>query len=492
MPTISRELQRARAYAQSTGAHVQGGDRAAFHVCAPVGWINDPNGFSLYGGKIHLFFQHHPYDWHWGPMHWGHVTTEDFVRWQLLPEALAPDRAYESGCFSGSAVTWRGRHALIYTSHLDRPGPDGIRQILEQQSLALGDGVDYEKVPEDPILRTEALPEGACARDFRDPRVWEEDGRYRMIVASRRADGLGSYLIYESEDLRGWRFVTELLHSDGHRLGKMWECPDWFPLDGSRVLLLSAQEMEADDEGFHGLNGTAALVGGWEKATETFTPGPPRPIDYGWDFYAPQTVLTADGRRVMIAWMQSWDDDVTPPEQRWAGMMTFPRELRVRGGRLYQAPVRELERYHADSVTVRSVAEKEGRRLTSGRQLDFTLTVEDAAAAVFSLDVAAGGAYRTRLTYDAPAGRLTVDRTHAGMPGDRYPVQIVPLVSVPERAELRAVMDRGSLELFLNGGEQAVSVLIWTDPACGDVILSADAPLRYTFVCHRIEVGEDA
>ena len=104
-------LDRARAF--SARAHVQGGGKAAFHLSSPIGWINDPNGFSVYQGKIHLFFQHHPYSGQWGPIHWGHVVTEDFVSWTLLPEAMAPDQAYESGCFSGSAMQVGEKHVLF-------------------------------------------------------------------------------------------------------------------------------------------------------------------------------------------------------------------------------------------------------------------------------------------------------------------------------------------------------------------------------------------
>lgn len=66
-----------------------------FHVSAPVGWINDPNGFSVYEGKIHLFYQYYPYQREWGLMHWGHSVTSDMIRWEQLPAALAPDQDYD-------------------------------------------------------------------------------------------------------------------------------------------------------------------------------------------------------------------------------------------------------------------------------------------------------------------------------------------------------------------------------------------------------------
>lgn len=62
--------------------------------------MNDPNGFSAYQGKVHLFYQFHPYSEVWEPMHLGHYETEDFIKWTELPVALAPDKAYdEAGCF---------------------------------------------------------------------------------------------------------------------------------------------------------------------------------------------------------------------------------------------------------------------------------------------------------------------------------------------------------------------------------------------------------
>jgi len=40
--------------------------RPRFHFSSPVGWINDPNGFSRYNGLYHMFFQYYPYDVAWG------------------------------------------------------------------------------------------------------------------------------------------------------------------------------------------------------------------------------------------------------------------------------------------------------------------------------------------------------------------------------------------------------------------------------------------
>ena len=114
---MSQVLRDARRYEEEKDKLIDAGDRPAFHLSARVGWMNDPNGFSYYDGQYHLFYQYHPYDSHWGPMHWGHAVSEDLIHWTYLPAAMAPDRPYDrDGCYSGSALTLPdGRQMLMYT-----------------------------------------------------------------------------------------------------------------------------------------------------------------------------------------------------------------------------------------------------------------------------------------------------------------------------------------------------------------------------------------
>ena len=144
---ISTELQKARAYEAEHGAAIPPEQRPVFHLSPRCGWMNDPNGFGIYGGKYHMFYQYYPYASHWDSMHWGHAVSSDLLHWEYLPCALAPDMEYDrEGCFSGSAFPLPdGRHLLMYTGVSREQQENGQFQELQTQNLAVGDGTDYRK-----------------------------------------------------------------------------------------------------------------------------------------------------------------------------------------------------------------------------------------------------------------------------------------------------------------------------------------------------------
>ena len=75
-------------------------------------------------------------------------------------------------------------------------------------------------------------------------------------------------------------------------------------------------------------------------------------IDYGFDFYAPQTMIDSQGRRIMVAWMQSWNRIPLTTGLGWAGAMTFPRELTLdENNQLIQYPIAEIENYRKNNFT---------------------------------------------------------------------------------------------------------------------------------------------
>ena len=493
---ISETLQKARGFEAKYAPFIPNGQRPAFHVTPAIGWMNDPNGFSLYQGEYHLFYQYHPYSCQWGPMHWGHVKTRDFLRWEYLPAALAPDMEYDqNGCFSGSAMELPdGRQLLVYTGVRRRLSPDGRTEEIQTQCQAIGDGVNYDKCPANPMLTDRDLPAGGSALDFRDPKAWRDgDGVYRMVVGNRTRDGSGAVLLYESRDVQNWRFVTTL-DASHNQYGRMWECPDFFPLDGKQVLLVSPQEMSPIGLEFHAGNGTVCFIGSYDPETRQFRREHVQAIDYGIDFYAPQTLLTPDGRRVMIAWMQNWSTTCAVPHDcRWFGQMSLPRELHIRNGRLIQTPVRELEAFRRDRVSYQNVLVNGETYLHGlrGRMVDMTVNVRPVSRdsyACFRVNVARDGEFATTIRYKPDTSILKIDRTRSGSNADIVHTRSFLVRPRDGELELRIVLDRYSVEVFVNGGEQAASAVIYTPQEADAISFDAEGSVlvdveKYDIVC---------
>ena len=473
---ISEALLKARKYEEQYSPYVPEETRPMFHVTGAIGWINDPNGFSVYKGEYHLFFQYHPYKTVWGPMHWGHVKTRDFIRWERLPAALAPDMPYDKdGCFSGSAIELPdGRHLLMYTGVREELREDGTFKPYQTQCLAVGDGRDYEKVAFNPVLTAADLPKGGSEEDFRDPRIWKEDDGYWAVAGNRPADGSGSILLFHSEDAFHWRYMGRVA-SNHRQYGMMWECPDYFRLDGRDVLLVSPQEMSPIGLEFHAGNGTVCIIGEADEKKHLIRDNV-HAIDYGIDFYAPQTLQTPDGRRVMIAWMQNWDTSRSHPStDRLTGQMTIPRELHVRDGRLIQEPVREIKNYYGEKISYRNVPLSTETNLTGirGRTIDMTVNVRPANGSTmyrwFKLNQAKDGEHVTTIRFKPDQAIVRVDRSRCGYRFDIVHVRDFPVYSRHGSIKMRVILDRHSLELFVNDGEQAASFVLYT-PVEADVI----------------------
>ncbi len=487
---MSSSLQKAREYEKNETVKIPIEQKPSFHACSPVGWINDPNGFSIFQDEVHLMCQYHPYTTQWGPMHWAHYKSKDFIKWELLPVCMAPDQEYDSfGCFSGSAIEHDGKHVLVYTGVVVGDDEEGKHFERQTQCLAIGDGVDYEKSDVNPIIGADMLPDGASKVDFRDPKIWKDENTFYVIVGNRNEDGSGQLLLYSSEDLKQWKYCG-VVDKCENRYGKMWECPDMFPLEGKYVILTSPQDMCAEGLEFHSGNGTLCLIGDFDKEQVKFERETESAIDYGLDFYASQTTETKDGRRIMIAWMQSWDNYNTPGEFRWSGQMTVPRELHIKNGRLYQLPVKELENYYANTVNYKDVIVHEAMELegVSGREIDMTIDIQAGDYEEFRIQLAKSQKFYTEISYNAKKGILTFDRNHAGSRRDFICQRSMKVESQDGKIRLRVVMDKYSVEIFANDGEKAMTSLIYTPMDADKILFKTDGTAYIDIVKHDVVV----
>ncbi len=188
-------------------------------------------------------------------MNWAHATSADMIHWRHEPVALSPTSGGpdRDGVFSGSAVLDNGRPTVIYTA-VAPPATaneatlrDGMHTWRETQCLAVAqdDGLRTWKKLQDPVIA--APPAGLAVTGFRDPYVWREGKLWMLILGSGFPHQGGAILLYSSPDLRHWTYLHPLIEGSSSNSqavnpvdsGEMWECPDFFPLGGKHVLLIS-------------------------------------------------------------------------------------------------------------------------------------------------------------------------------------------------------------------------------------------------------------
>lgn len=426
--------------------------RLGYHVSAPAGWINDPNGFCYYKGYYHIFYQYHPYSADWGPMHWGHSRSKDLVHWESLPIALAPDtKADEDGCFSGSAIVKDDVLYLIYTGHhyYDDGDPD---HFWQNQNLAYStDGINFTKYENNPIIAS--APEDNT-HHFRDPKVWEKDGKYYMILGSQGKDGVGRAIIYRSDDLKDWQYLGEIAKANGLTTeGFMWECPDFFELADKDILLLSPQGIEAQGQKYLNLFQTGYFVGNFDYSTNTFKHGGFTELDHGHDFYATQTTLAPDGRRLVFGWMDMWESKFPEKADGWAGALTLLRELELKDDQLYMRPVKEAVQLRTAEISAwnKQVTEK-------------TLLCENEHQAEIALTLTTDQAFELAFTDQDKQVKLTFDQathTFTLLNGDARYASIKP----NSELKLQIFIDTSSLEIFINDGEAVFTERFYFDNA---------------------------
>ena len=363
-----------------------------------------------------------------------------------------------------------GKHVLLYTGVSQKDGKE-----IQNQCIAIGDGKTYEKWQDNPVIKGDIMPEKFDRKDFRDPKIWKKNGRYYCVVGNRYEENCGQIVLFSSADYKNWRYEKVLLRNDGKN-GDMLECPDYLEVDGYPVIICSPQNMHAQKYEFHNGHNSIYIIGDAEKEISDFAWEKKRNLDYGLDFYAPQTTELPDGRRIMVAWMKSWDARVMTKGQKWQGMMTLPRELKIKDGKIWQSPVRELEKYKKNPTiyTEQKISGQMSLDGINGRVIDMTVEPTNVEGREFKVDVAHNEEYTTTFTYYPEKHQIEIDRTYSGVNADVVCVRKIEIAEKHHAPKLHFIMDRYSVELFINDGEQTASVVIPTPLEANEIIFTSD------------------
>lgn len=320
--------------------------RLAFHIMPPTGWLNDPNGLCQFKGINHIYYQYSPLTPNWGMKLWGHVTTKDWITYQEEEPFLFADTSYDKdGVYSGSAYVLDDKIHYFYTGnvkHLDQDY-NYISDGREQNTIEVisKDGVtqDAKRL----VLTNQDYPSNMSCH-VRDPKVFEKDGAYYMVLGARTLEDVGCVILYKSLDLQHWEY--HMCISTKEPFGYMWECPDIFELDGKMFLLCCPQGVKTQGIQFENVYQFGYFELFLDLDQKTYTLSKFKELDHGFDMYAPQSFEDEQGRRIMLAWMgipdASYDNHPTV-EKGWQHALTMPRELYVNNGMLCQKPLQEFQ-----------------------------------------------------------------------------------------------------------------------------------------------------
>lgn len=411
------------------------------HFKAPNCWINDPNGFIWYKGRYHLFYQCFPYSAHWGRMHWGHTVSKDLVNWEEKGIALFPSKTDDrSGCFSGSAIEYKDKMYIYYTGvNYTEEDPENINCCINdtftaaQLMITSEDGMKFDNITDKktviPPIEDKKIGD---KNHTRDPKVWRGKDAWYMVLGST-VDKNGRLLFYKSSDLKTWQYLN-YCEKDG--FGWMWECPDFFEIDGKGVTIFSPMGFFNDGNGYDSV--AVCMLSSFDENTGKMELSEDYQLfDYGIDLYAPQSTTDKDGNRVVIAWARMPEAIITEKGE-WCGMMCIPRIVNVKNNHVYIRPHTNVKN---SFITKLSAPKK------SGYMLKTTLKNGE------SINV---GGYVIKREND----KITTDRSKVfNIKGNYRLIAETPVIN--DGYELEIYVDEHLVEVFINNGEYVISNVVY-------------------------------
>ena len=406
--------------------------RPQTHFTPRKGWHNDPNGLIWHEGEYHLFYQHNPYDREWGNMHWGHAVSKDLIHWEELPIALRPDE--HGTMFSGSTVIDYQNTAgfnkgnipamvAIYTA-------DSPEKQVQCIAYSLDKGRTFTKYSGNPIIDSKAQWN---SKDTRDPKVFWYAPNNEWVMALNERDG---HSIYTSPNLKDWKYES---HTTG-----FWECPELFelPVDGDKNNTKWIM---------YGASSTY-MIGVFNG--KTFTPELGKYYYTTGSIYAAQTftnIPESDGRRIQIGWGRI----TQPASMPFNSQMLLPTELSLRttkdGIRLFSNPIKEIEMLQTPVFHKKDISAKEANELlrayndTGCVRIRFTIKLSHATDAGLQLYG------QSLLRYD-----LNFNLVNGVFYSPEDPTSMDISADV--------ILDRTSVEVFIDNGAYSYSMLRKADP----------------------------
>lgn len=412
--------------------------RPGYHFVMPEGvaFPFDPNGAIYWKGRYHLFYIFQDRTSGKKSDHWGHVSSTDLFHWHHHPTRLL-DGMYSGNCF----INGDGVPTICY------------HQVDEGNAMAVAlddDLNEWRKLESNPITpRTEEGDEHHGKYSSWDPFAWLEGDTYYAIFGGKRP------AIAKAPALSGeWKYVGDLFaHGvEGVPLDEDVSCAELFRLGDVDVLLCISHTL-----------GCRYYLGEWKN--EQFHPKSHELLSWvDNSFFAPESLLDNQGRRIMWAWLFDYPKFGVRAEHSWSGTMSLPRILSINdAGQLLVDVPKEIESLRYDPVVAKPVALQSDADLVidevRGNSLELYVEMESSDAQEFGVKVCASpdGQEFTVISYNQGKGKLQVDARKSGPQDRANTIEAAPFeLQDGERLKLRVFVDKSVVEVFANGRQAVV------------------------------------
>jgi sucrose-6-phosphate hydrolase SacC (GH32 family) len=425
-----------------------------YHLMHPGGDSSpgDPNAAFYLDGTYHLhYILQHPWN---GKRSFAfvHVTSPDMLHWTWQPTKLQPSFTGH-GMFSGTGfITKDGKPAAIYHG-----AGSGRNQIAIAKDNQLS---DWEK----PYPVEVRNADGTEAK----MRHWDPDCFLIGDTYYGYSGGQNSPL-FKSKDLKNWTYVGKFLQHDmpDVAIGEDISCGNFFKIGDPSDKLGTGKWMLLCIS--HPL-GCRYYLGDWDAKAEQFVPEKHGRMNWRFEdqpleppyrgFFAPESVLTPDGRRVMWAWLTMPDGGIVSRT-----IQSLPRELSLPAdGLLRIKPLRELESLRYDPVTHENITVNPPANQLAGGFGRQRITALNAEALEIRVTIAREQAERKRFGFtlfsDGKGGGLSIvirPETGTLRLGTTEAPFVVAELPKGEDVELRIFIDKYLVEVFANDRQAMVA-----------------------------------
>ncbi|KKI89178.1 levanase [Bacillus sp. SA1-12] len=442
--------------------------RANYHFTTPDKWKNDPQRPIYLNGKYHYYYLYNRDYPNGNGTEWRHATSEDLVHWK--DEGIAiPKYTNENGDpWSGSVVLDKentagfGKNTLI--AIVTQPSKDGRKQ--EQFLWYSKDfGKTFTSFRDEPIM------ENPGSKDFRDPKIIWDDRHQKWIMVMAEGNKIG---FYESHNLKEWHYLSGFMTKD---IGLV-ECPDLFLMRANNGTLKWVLGVSANGKSQGKPNTYAYWTGMFDGKAFFPDNNKPKWVDYGFDWYGGVTFEDGTAKdpynqRYALAWMNNWDYAHNTPtlKEGFNGMDSVVRQIELmHAGEneyyLRSQPMKELNNL-ITSIFSYDQIEVDGEETldVTGEvyQLETDITWKDLKNVGIRLRESNDRQRHVDVGIFAEEQNSYVNRAFTSHPDKRNQLvkSTAPFDSSKRQAHLTILVDKTSIEVFVNDGKVAHSNLIF-------------------------------